>query len=33
VPTIADGARLAGEVIDSGKAADRLERLVRVSNG
>jgi anthranilate phosphoribosyltransferase len=30
---LAEGAALAGEVIDSGKAADRLERLVKVSNG
>jgi anthranilate phosphoribosyltransferase len=30
---LAAGAKLAGEVIDSGKAADRLDRLVKVSNG
>jgi anthranilate phosphoribosyltransferase len=31
--TLADGVVLAGRSIDTGEAKDRLEKLVRVSNG
>jgi anthranilate phosphoribosyltransferase len=32
-PNIAEGASLAADVIDQGKATERLDRLVAVSNG
>ena len=31
--TMADGVRLAGDLIDSGKAMETLEKLIAVSNG
>ena len=30
--SIADGVKLAAELIDSGKAAESLEKVIRVSN-
>jgi anthranilate phosphoribosyltransferase len=32
VPSIAEGVKLAGETIDSGKAYETLQNLIRVSN-
>ncbi|MFN7303063.1 MAG: anthranilate phosphoribosyltransferase, partial [Phenylobacterium sp.] len=33
VRTLAEGVRLAGQVIDDGRARAALEALVRISNG